>query len=333
MFIERGINSGECINSLASRMKFTPNRKYLFATYISMTPEGNKKTDIVINDCYKNILDFGEFKLHLIWKESKDQHDITRLSKELYREKTDAILPYISTDIFIDLIFKIVEHFDNISVIEFRASREKEQIYHKYTASDSTDYLTEEIERLKDMEYEIYRVGFKVKNDITYHFEILRKGLLTYTSFINTKYIESQIREILDIIYRLTYEYYSLLPYIKHLSKLEYHKISGKQPVYNSILINFENELTEEIAIKLFNEITKDDFGIIRSEILKGSLKVNWHLYNKNDFSSTLIVFTPDPKNPRELVILPTNTKSKKDALKVYEIANTFARIKKVEIM
>ena len=323
----------ECLRRHFEHEKIKMGKKYFFASYLTAKDVKKSEGDVA-NNCYHDILDFGEFNLRILWEVSRDQHDFKRVVKKLYEINRDSILPILSPEGFVKLIFDTVKylnkHVGETRIFEFRSSNEGEQIYHKYTG-DNEKYLPDQIKKSLREGYDVYRVGISVRLSKKHYFEVLRRGLFIYTQFSGIEHLNEQ-RDILFALFGyLLYEYYSSLPYIKDLSNLNYSWELGIQPTYNTLTVYLKKPLTKDKATAIYEEI-KNDFGIIRSEITTGSLNINWHLYDKMNLDSTIIITTVDPKNPDKLVIIPTNEDAKKSALKVYEILNTNISIEKLEI-
>ena len=323
-----------CLKQRFEHEKIEIGKKYFFTSYLT-TNDIKESEGYVVNDCYLDIFDFGEFNLRILWDVSRDQHDFKRMTKKLYEMNVDGIFPILSSKEFVRIIFESIDNINkkigDAKIIDFRASKIREQIYHKYTGDDA-NYLPNKINSLLKNGYDIYRLGISVKTSEKQHyFEIVKNGLLIYTSFDNAKNLNEQVDILFSLWERLLYMYYSTLPYIKDLSNLSYYWEIGIQPKYNTLAVYLEEPLTKDKATALFETI-RNDFGVIRSEITVGSLHINWHIYDKMVFENTVIVTTPNPKYPDKLVIIPTNENAKESTLKIYEILNTHVPIKKLEL-
>ena len=323
----------ECLKKHFENEKIKLGKKYFFASYLT-TKDVKKSEGCVVNECYFDILDFGEFDLRILWGVSRDQHDFKRVVKKLYEINMDSIFPILSPKGFVKLIFNAIrylnENFGETRILEFRASNKEEQIYHKYTGKDE-GYILNRIGKLLEKGFDVYRVGISVSSSKKHYFEILRRGLFIYTPFNNISHLDEQIDFLFALFEYLLYEYYSSLPYIKDLSNLNYSWELGIQPTYNTLTVYLKEPLTKDKATEIYEEI-KNDFGIIRSEITTGSLHINWHLYDRRNMDSTIIITTLDSQNPDKLIIIPTSEDAKKSALKIYEILNTNTSIEKLEI-
>ena len=333
------------INCLKSRFirtnKIRLDKTYFFVSYLTVT-DINSSKGYVIDDCYKEIFDFGEFNLRLFGGEANNQHDFRRLTKDMYKTGEEGIFPVVSISGFLDNIkyFEILSkdwfsqwtgaEITDVRFYELRASKENEQRYYKYTGDDE-NYFHNIVKKLLDEKFDIYRVGIFVRTKRKYYFEILRKGLIIYTTFNNAECLNEQLNILFSLLHFIISKYYSSIPYVKVISKLEYLWEPGIQPRYNLLAIHLKKPLTENKAREMFEEI-KNNFGVISSEIRAGSLHIDWHLYDKQDIDSTVIVSVIDPKYPNKLVILPTSEKAKKSALKLYEIINSIVPIKTLDL-
>ena len=324
----------ECVGDiLAKHLKVEMGSKYFFLSYLVGKNTDEKEISdkhYKVNQCFENFLEFGNFQLYLSYYKSKDQHDIKRFMKNMYALHKEPILPIVSSDQFFDLVRVLSENILDGYVIDFRAVKGYEQVYDKYTG-DNGEYLLQKMTILKEKGYDIYRLGFRIERDVKYYYEIIRKGLLVYTRFTTTYHLEDQLDILSEILSHVCYNYYKTLPFIKNVSQMNYQWIEGIQPIYDTVTLHLNKALNKVISNQIFEEL-KEYFGVIRGETISGSLYLNWHLYNKYDFDSTIIVTTPNIDDQKSVAIIPTSDKSKKDALKIYQILNAYLGVENVEI-